>query len=65
VTLEIADDGIGFDPATARQRGGMGLSAMEERAAEMGGRLSLESTPGEGTRVRVGLVGRGATLRNS
>jgi signal transduction histidine kinase/sugar lactone lactonase YvrE len=52
VTLEIADDGIGFDLATARERGGLGLSAMEERAAEFGGRLTVESTPGSGTRIR-------------
>jgi len=51
VTLEIADDGIGFDLATARERGGMGLSAMEERAAELGGRLTVESAPGSGTRI--------------
>ena len=50
--LEIADDGIGFDLATARERGGMGLSAMEEREAELGGRLTVESTPGSGTRIR-------------
>jgi signal transduction histidine kinase len=53
VTLEIADDGIGFDLATAPERGGMGLSAMEERAAEMGGRLTVEGAPGSGTRIIV------------
>jgi signal transduction histidine kinase len=51
VTMEIADDGIGFDLATARERGGVGLSAMEERAAELGGRLTVESAPGSGTRI--------------
>jgi signal transduction histidine kinase len=51
VTLEIADDGIGFELATARERGGLGLSAMEERAAELGGRLTVESAPGSGTRI--------------
>jgi signal transduction histidine kinase len=53
VTLTIADDGVGFDPATARARGGLGISAMEERAAQLGGRLSVNSKPGEGTQVRV------------
>ncbi len=53
VTLEIADDGIGFDPTTARERGGLGLSAMEERTAELGGRLIVQSGPREGTRVLV------------
>jgi signal transduction histidine kinase/ligand-binding sensor domain-containing protein len=53
VTLEIADDGIGFDPTTAHDRGGLGLSAMEERAAELGGRLTVQSAPGSGTRIVV------------
>jgi len=53
VTLEVTDDGAGFDPATARERGGVGLSAMEERAVELRGHLTLKSGPGEGTRVIV------------
>jgi signal transduction histidine kinase len=53
VTLEIADDGIGFDPSTAGKQGGLGLQAMEERAAELGGELSLRSRPQEGTQIRV------------
>jgi signal transduction histidine kinase/ligand-binding sensor domain-containing protein len=53
VTLEVADDGIGFDPETARERGGWGLSAMDERAAALGGRLTVCSEPGSGTRIRV------------
>ncbi len=51
VTLEVADDGAGIDLATAHERGGMGLSAMEERAVELGGRLTVESAPGSGTRI--------------
>jgi signal transduction histidine kinase/ligand-binding sensor domain-containing protein len=51
VTLEIADDGIGIDLATARERGGIGLSAMEERAVDLGGRLTVEGAPGSGTRI--------------
>jgi len=53
VTLEIADDGIGFDPSTALEYGGLGLEGMEERAAQLGARLTVQSRPGEGTRVRV------------
>jgi len=53
VTLEVSDDGVGFNPATARERGGLGLSAMEERAVELGGHLIVKSGPGEGTRVIV------------
>jgi signal transduction histidine kinase len=51
VTLEIADDGIGFDPAAASEGGGVGLSAMQERAVELGGRLTVRSAPGSGTRI--------------
>jgi signal transduction histidine kinase len=51
--LEIADDGIGFDPTTAGDRGGMGLPGMVERAEQMGGQLTVESEPGAGTRVHV------------
>ena len=53
VTLEIADDGAGFEPAAARRSGGLGLRGMEERAAEIGARLEIESAAGSGTRVRV------------
>jgi signal transduction histidine kinase/ligand-binding sensor domain-containing protein len=57
VMLEIADDGIGFDLATARERGGMGLSAMEERAVELEGQLTVESAPASGTRIILNWTG--------
>jgi signal transduction histidine kinase len=53
VTLEIADNGIGFDPARARRRGGLGLRGMEERAEGIGARLAIESAAGNGATVRV------------
>ncbi|MBN1658028.1 MAG: hypothetical protein JXA93_06475 [Anaerolineae bacterium] len=53
VTLEIHDDGNGCDPREARCSGGLGLRGMEERAAEIGARLEIHSTPGRGTTVRV------------
>jgi signal transduction histidine kinase/ligand-binding sensor domain-containing protein len=53
VTLEIADDGVGFDPATASERGGMGLAAIAERAADLGARLAVDSQVGRGTKVTV------------
>ena len=53
VVLEITDDGVGFDPNKTRTRGGLGLAGMEERAALLGGRLVVDSEPGQGTRVRV------------
>lgn len=53
LTLEILDDGIGFDVSGARQKGTMGLSDMEEHAVELGGRLTVMSGPGRGTRIKV------------
>jgi signal transduction histidine kinase len=53
VILEVIDDGIGFDPTTAREQGGLGMPGMEARAARLGGRLTVHSRPGEGTAIRV------------
>jgi signal transduction histidine kinase len=53
VTLEIADDGTGFDRATAERRGGFGLRGIAERAAQVGGAVTVQSAPGQGTVVRV------------
>jgi signal transduction histidine kinase len=50
VSVEISDDGSGFDPETPR---GIGLRSMRERARALGGRLEVESAPGRGTRVLV------------
>lgn len=52
VTLEVTDDGVGFDPASAHP-GHMGLISMRERAAAIGAGLAIQSAPGEGTRVVV------------
>jgi len=52
--LEIEDHGLGFAPhAALSQRGHLGLAGMTERAREMGWRLSIDSSPGHGTRIRV------------
>ena len=48
--LQVTDDGKGFDPARANS-GGMGLQNMRERARRLGGELTIDSTPGIGTRV--------------
>jgi two-component system sensor histidine kinase UhpB len=54
--LLVADDGIGFDPASTTEPGGghgWGLLTMTERAEAVGGRCRFESIPGQGTRVIV------------
>ncbi len=50
--LEVRDDGRGFERATLRTAA-LGLVAMEERAAAIGGRLRVQSAPGGGTIVRL------------
>ncbi|MFJ8696318.1 sensor histidine kinase [Streptomyces roseolilacinus] len=53
VVLDVADDGRGFDPSGAPARGGgvrgHGLPAMRARLAALGGTLTVESAPDEGT----------------
>ena len=54
--MRIVDDGVGFDPETARQPGeGFGLAFMGERVGEVGARLAVRSVPGVGTTVEVEL----------
>ncbi|NUR90746.1 MAG: sensor histidine kinase, partial [Nonomuraea sp.] len=48
VMLDVYDDGRGFDSDKAT---GFGLRAMRERANAVGGSLTVESAPGEGTAV--------------
>jgi signal transduction histidine kinase len=52
VQLTIRDDGVGFDPH-GEFPGHLGLRSMRERAERLGGRIVLESTPGQGTRLTV------------
>ncbi|HVV53417.1 MAG TPA: sensor histidine kinase [Polyangia bacterium] len=53
IVFELADNGSGFD--TAAPRGGTGIPGMRARASELGGTATVESTPGQGTRLRVEL----------
>lgn len=53
VTVVVEDDGRGFDPADGRaRRAGLGLSGMVARVHQAGAQLTIESTPGWGTRIR-------------
>lgn len=50
----VEDDGRGFDPTTSIQKGrGLGLVGMRERARNAGGRLTIDSEMGKGTRIQV------------
>ena len=51
-TLRVVDDGRGFDPAQPRP-GHFGLDNMQSRATEIGAALSVTSTPGQGSEVRL------------
>ena len=53
VTLDVRDDGVGFQvPAASDVRGtGFGLSAMRQRVSRVAGTLAIESEPGVGTAV--------------
>jgi signal transduction histidine kinase len=55
IRLCVEDDGCGFDPAEkgidSDAMSGFGLEGMRDRAAMVGGRLSIDSRPGEGTSV--------------
>lgn len=57
VTVEIVDDGGGFDPDQVDRGPGsaehMGLIGMRERVGLLGGRLEVDSGPGRGTRLLV------------
>src|SRR5215210_4668636 len=61
VALDVRDDGAGFDPAREfgktrnRESGGFGLKGMRERVEGVGGILSVESAPGEGSTLTVEL----------
>ncbi len=55
LTLDVRDDGIGFDPALAAEDGGFGLTSMRQRVTRLGGTLEIESEPGSGTAISAGV----------
>ena len=52
VELNVVDDGVGF-VASERTRSGLGLRSIHERVRFMQGNVSVDSRPGEGTKVLV------------
>lgn len=65
VSLDIVDDGRGFDPGestpSATAGTGFGLRAMRSRLAEVGGTLVVESGPGTGTAISAAIPIEGGT----
>jgi signal transduction histidine kinase len=53
VCLSVRDDGHGFNPQGAEKAGHFGLPGMRERAHLVGGRLLIDSKPGQGTTIRL------------
>lgn len=51
LSLEIRDDGVGFEMGTARLAAGLGLISMRERIHLIGGEFEVSSSPGNGTRI--------------
>jgi PAS domain S-box-containing protein len=52
VTLEIVDDGIGFD-SKKMEVGGLGLQNMKERTNQVDGQIKISSKPGDGTKITI------------
>jgi PAS domain S-box-containing protein len=50
--LDVADEGVGFDPEAAMRSHGLGLIGMRERLSLVDGECLIESRPGAGTRIR-------------
>lgn len=69
IELRVSDDGRGFDAESARRasiRGkSAGLLGMQERAALGGAELTIESTPGTGTVLRLLISGKRAGIRSN
>jgi signal transduction histidine kinase len=53
IRMDLRDDGIGFD--TSARSDGFGLPGMSDRATRMGGQLTIQSAPGEGTAVSIAI----------
>jgi PAS domain S-box-containing protein len=54
LSIEVIDDGVGFiptPPGTEAKTSGFGLFSIRERLHHLGGRLQVESAPGQGTQV--------------
>lgn len=53
LVLAVEDDGVGFESTAAPPSGHLGLANLRERATAIGGELTINSTAGGGTRIRI------------
>ena len=53
ICIDIEDDGVGFNPLTVNQQIGFGLRSMQERVAHINGKITVDSSPGKGTKLMV------------
>ena len=51
--LRVSDLGVGFDINSLQEKGGLGLVSMRERLRLVGGKLSIQSHPSQGTQIEV------------
>jgi PAS domain S-box-containing protein len=51
IVLSVSDDGIGFDRHAIPKEGALGLHGMRERAQLVGGKITISSSPGKGTKI--------------
>jgi len=52
IRLSIQDNGVGFAPARAKKKGGLGLASMKERVHLIRGSITVKSKPGQGTEIK-------------
>jgi signal transduction histidine kinase len=57
VSLVVRDDGLGFNVRQGEASGHFGLRGMRERAQLVGGQLTIDSQPGQGTTIRLTIEG--------
>lgn len=66
IVIKVEDDGAGFDPdaieeSLTREQGGFGLFNVRRRIIHLGGTFEVESSPGAGTCVTIGMLVKGNT----
>jgi PAS domain S-box-containing protein len=55
ISLNVSDDGSGFNPESEVMKKGLGFTSMRERLRLVNGRMNIHSQPGRGTRIEVSI----------